>query len=191
MKNCFCVVWKLSTASAFEHLHFECVNLFSAFSINFSQLNCTSTQKRVFLGVEGFLGCSDPSWGFLTDKSLSRFDAAIVARERRGRGGKLWALEHIISDLRGSRVIHLDDDAEVLSEFRSAGNCAVGIRVPRKPKASNVEYFANVVEGLNILVGICITISGSTCFLQMLCKGGFCKKSSGCAQEFCRGSVIL
>ena len=70
MKNCLCVVWKLSAASAFEHLHFECVNLFSAFSINFSLINGTSTQKRVFLGVEGFLGCSDPSWGFLTDKSV-------------------------------------------------------------------------------------------------------------------------
>ena len=77
------------------------------------------------------------------------FDAAIVTRERRGRGGKLWALEHIISDLRGSRVTHLDDNSEILSEFRAAGHCALGIRVPRKPKASNVEYFANVVEGLN------------------------------------------
>ena len=50
----------------------------------------------------------------------------------------------------GSYILN-DDNAEVLSEFRSAGDCAVGIRVPRKTKASNVEYFANVVEGLKTI----------------------------------------
>ena len=98
----------------------------------------------------------------LTAKYPGLFDYVITTTKRCKEGGKLWALQSIVR-LATSRIIHFDDNLDILKELvdyqerRTAQGghqqkiSAVGIRVPGKKKHQEVRYFWNLEEAFEQL----------------------------------------
>ena len=98
----------------------------------------------------------------LTAKYPGLFDYVITTTKRCEEGGKLRALQSIVH-LATSRIIHFDDNLDILKElvdyqeWRTAQGghqqkiSAVGIRVPGKKKHQEVRYFWNLEEAFEQL----------------------------------------
>ena len=84
-------------------------------------------------------------------------DVAVTTRERTGRGGKVWAIEHLCKE--NSKVWHVDDNIDICREICGRPRNspvtirAAGIKVPthwkRQREFNQVFWYKNVLDALD------------------------------------------